>query len=58
MGKHLREVHIRAEAVVCSACGKTLARKDSAERHKRTCRAKSDAVLPGSALTDDDRKEA
>ncbi|EPS98433.1 hypothetical protein FOMPIDRAFT_91367 [Fomitopsis schrenkii] len=40
MGKHLREVHIRAGEVICPDCGKTLARKDLEERHRKKCKAR------------------
>ena len=53
MGKHLREVHIRAAAVVCKDCGKTLSRKDAEGRHRKTCKAKARAELLDRALTED-----
>ena len=55
MGKHLREVHIRAGVVVCEICGKTLARKDSQERHRKKCRVKALKQLDDTPTGDRER---
>lgn len=38
--RHVSQVHLHSNAVICSRCGDTLSRRDSLLRHSRRCRDK------------------